>query len=239
MYATGSRSRIAAAASLLLLGLAAAVPAAQGQAEPSFPLAPPARYVADAGVSEAAHARVQAQLSSTLLAGIRRLDWQLAASALAPDFRGRFPQPRQGRAVADDMLAIRQYEPDELAVLGRDEWLAALRAHVEPWVAVDRASWQTFEFLLAPDGAQAFARAHLQLGGPDSEQARSAVEVTVAVELEKTAGGAWRVHHLDVADAFRVDGPAPRFEISPTRSASTSIGRRRTTGSARTSRTPA
>ena len=211
MQAAGSGAWIAAAASLLLLGLAAAVPEAQGQAEPSFPLAPPARYVADAGVSEAAHARVQEQLSSTLLTGIRRFDWQLAASALAPDFRGRFPQPGQGRAVADDMLAIRQYEPDELAVLGRDEWLAALRAHVEPWVAVDRASWQTFEFLLAPDGARAFARAHLQLGGPNSEQARSAVEATVAVELEKTAGGAWQVHRLDFADAFRVDGPAPPF----------------------------
>ena len=211
MLATGFETRIAAAGLVVLLGLHAVAPEARGQDEPSFRLAPPARHVMDAGVSEAVHARVQAYLSATLLAGIRRFDWQLAASALAVDFRGRFPHPREGRAVADDLLGIRQYEPGELAVVGRDAWLAAVRAHVEPWVSVDRASWQAFEFLLAPDGARAFARAHLQLGGPGGDGSRTAVEATVALELEKAAADAWVIGRLDVAEAFRVAGAGPGF----------------------------
>ena len=206
-------NRISATAGLLvLLGLAAAPAEAQVAAEASFPLAAPARYVTDVDVSEETQSRVQDSLKSTLLAGIRRFDWALAASALSGDFRGRFPAPGQGRLVGDEALTIYRYEPNALEPLDGHGWLAALRAHVEPWVSVDRASWQMFEFLLAPDGARAFARAHVQVGGAGRNGGRSIIEATVAAELVKAGAEVWRIRHLDVTDAFRADNPSPPFQ---------------------------
>ena len=213
MHPCGTFNRIGATAGLLvLLGLAAAPAEAQVAAEASFPLAPPARYVTDFDVSEQTQSDVQDSLKSTLLAGIRRFDWALAASALSGEFRGRFPAPEQGRAVDGGALTIHRYAPDALAPLDRDGLLAALRAHVETWVSVDRASWQMFEFLLAPDGERAFARAHVQLGGPDRDRARSVIEATVATELVKTGAETWQIRRLDVTDAFRVSNPSPPFQ---------------------------
>ena len=143
---------------------------------------------------------------------MRRFDWALAASALADDFRGRFPGAADGRPVADDLLDIRRYAPDELAVLDRDEMLAALRAHVEPWVAVDRASWHAFEFLLAPGGEAAFTRVHLQLGGADAQRARTVLELTVAAELLQADDAGWRIRRLDLEEGFRAHNPAPPFQ---------------------------
>ena len=186
--------------------------AAQVAGEEAFPLDPPSRYVTDVDVSEETQSAVQASLGSTLIAGLRRFDWNLAASAVTDEFRGRFPAPDDGQAVGDDLLDIRRYEPDQLAVLDRDGLLAALRAHVGPWVAVDRASWHAFEFLLAPDGSGAFARAHLQFGGADRRRARTVVEATVSAELVKTATDAWRIRRLDLTDGFRAHNPAPPFQ---------------------------
>ena len=206
-------NRIGAAAGLLvLLGLAAAPAEAQDAAEASFPLAPPARYVTDVDVSEETQSRVQDSLKSTLLAGVRRFNWALAASSLTDDFRGRFPSLEEGGTVADDLLAIRRYEPDRLPVLDREGLLAALRAHVGTWVSVDRASWQMFEFLLAPAGDRAFARAHVQLGGPDRDRARTVIEATVAAELVRSERDTWRIRRLDVTDGFRAHNPAPPFQ---------------------------
>ena len=196
----------------LLFALAVSPSDAQVAGEPSFPLAPPARHVTDVDVSEQTQSAVQDSLKSTFLAGVRRFDWRLAASALSGDFRGRFPAPGQGRVVGDAALTIHRYEPSELEPLDRDGLLAALRAHVEPWISVDRASWQMFEFLLAPDGDHAFARAHVQLGGPDRNRGRSVIEATVAAELVKTGADTWQIRRLDVMDAFRVDNPAPPFQ---------------------------
>ena len=185
---------------------------AQPGGEAVFPLIPPARYITDVDVSEETQSAVAGSLKQTFIPGVRRFDWELAASALTDDFRGRFPGPADGRAVADELLDIRRYQADEMAVLDRDGMLAALRAHVEPWVAVDRASWHAFEFLLAPGGEAAFARAHLQLGGADRHRARTVIELTVAAELVKSEGDAWRIRRLDVTDGFRAHNPAPPFQ---------------------------
>ena len=213
MFLSCSRNWIVLTAGLAgLFGFAVAPGAAQVAGEASFPLAPPARYVTDVDISEETQSAVQDSLDDTFIAGVRRFDWQLAASALTDDFRGRFPAPRAGRAVADDLLDIRRYPPDELAVLDRDGLLAALRAHVEPWVAVDRASWHAFEFLLAPDGTGAFARAHLQFGGADRHRARTVVEATVSAELVKSGADAWQIRRMDLTDGFRAHNPAPPFQ---------------------------
>ena len=212
MAVSGFHVRLGSAACLaVLLGLTAAPVAAQDSGEAAFPLTPPARYVSDVDVSEEAQSVVQDSLKQTLVAGLRRFDWELAARALSDDFRGRFPGPDDGRVVDDELLDIRRYAADELAVLDRDGLLAALRAHAEPWVAVDRASWHAFEFLLAPGGEAAFVRTHLQLGGADRHRARTVLELTVAAEVVQAGVGAWRIRRLDVTDGFRAHNPAPPF----------------------------
>ena len=205
------RAPVAVAAGLAVLH-ALPAPAAATQAEPAgFPLAPPATYVTDVAESEDTQSRVQDDLKASLLAGLRRFDWELAGDAFTADFEGRFPRPGQGRAVADHTLAIRRYAADGLAALGRDALLGALRAHVDDWVSVDRAAWQTFEFLLAPARDRAFALVHLQLGGPDAAGARAVLNATVAVELIDSAEGGWRIRRLDTVTATRVSNPAGPF----------------------------
>ena len=213
MLRSSSSVRIGAAACLaILIPLTEGQPSAQESGSASFPLTPPLRHVTDVDISEETQSAVQASLKSTLIAGVRGFDWQLAASALTDDFRGRFPAPADGGVVADALLDIRRYPPDGLAVLDRDGLMATLRAHVGPWVAVDRASWHAFEFLLAPDGEAAFVRAHLQLGGADRSRARTVIEATVSAELVKTAPDSWRIRRLDLADGFRAHNPAPPFQ---------------------------
>lgn len=200
-----------AAAGLAALALSPAFAAAGRSVPAPFPLAPPERFVTDADVSETVQSRVRDDVQASLLAGVRRFDWRLAAGAFTEDFQGRFPHPGQGRAVPDDALAIRRYAADELAPLGRDELLAALRAHMDSWVAVDRAAWRAFEFLLAPARDRAFARVHLQLGGPDASGARALVDATVTVELVESRPAGWRIRRLDTVDAVRVRNPGPPF----------------------------
>ena len=203
--------RLAAVFIAILAWFGAGPSDAQVAGPADFPLEPPVRYVTDVDVSEETQSAVAGSLKQTFIAGLRRLDWELAASALTEDFRGRFPGPVDGRPVADDLLDIRRYPPEELAVLDHEGLLAALRAHVEPWVAVDRASWHAFEFLLAPDGQAAFTRVHLQLGGADGQRARTVVEATVAAEVVKAGADTWRIRRLDLAEGFRAHNPAPPF----------------------------
>ena len=176
-----------------------------------FLLTPPERYVTDVAVSEDVQTIVQQALKSTFVDGVRSFDWERAARGLSPDFRGRFPRPAQGRAVEDDVLSIRQYGPGTLEVVGRDGFLERLRAHVSSWTSVERASWHTFEFLLDPDRKRAFAKAHLELGGPGSGGERSVVNATVAVQVVEARPHQWEIRRLDLVDGMRVDNPAPPF----------------------------
>ena len=193
------------------------------QVEPagtSFPLIPPEAYITDVSVSEELHTAVQRSLMSTLVAGIRNFDWDLAAGAFAGDFRGRFPRPGEGSRVADPLLDIERYVPDEQPVLDRAVMVATLRSHTASWVSVDRASWQIFEFLLQDDdsgedgrdsGTRVFAKAHLQIGGADATGARSVLDASVVVVLLETTDGSWEIQQLDFLDATRVRNPAPPF----------------------------
>ena len=205
------RGPAAVAAGLAVLHALPALAAAAQSASAPFPLSPPETYVTDVAESEETQSRAQDDLKASLLAGLRRFDWELAGGALTADFEGRFPRPGQGRAVADATLAIRRYAPDELQPLGRGALLDVLRAHVDDWVSVDRAAWQMFEFLLAPDRDGAYALAHVQLGGPDAGGARTVLNATVAVELVHAAGGGWRIRRLDTVTATRVSNPAGPF----------------------------
>ena len=207
----GNLARPIATCLAILLPFTSAQLAAQVTDDPNFPLNPPARYVTDVDVSEETQSVVAASLQQTFISGVRRFDWELAATALSDDFRGRFPAPHDGYAVPDARLEIRRYPPEPLAVLDRDGLLAALRAHVAPWVAVDRASWHAFEFLLEPDGERAFVRTHLQFGGADRTGARSVLEVTAAAEVVQAEADAWQIRRLDITEAFLAKHAEPPF----------------------------
>ena len=193
----------------LLAGLAVChVQAAGGE---PFPLAPPERYVTDIAVSEDTHTAVQRSVEATLLSGLRRFDWERVRQGLTSDFRGRFPAPGDGRTVAGDVLAVRRYDAAELGVLEADRFIERLRAHVGSWVSVERASWQVFEFLLDPSRTRAFARVHLQLGGPDAAGKRSVIDATLAVQVVEVTRRQWAIRRLDVAGATLVENPHPPF----------------------------
>lgn len=179
--------------------------------EPPFPLAPPERYVTDIAVSEDVQTVVQKSLKATFVDGLRTFDWERAARGLAADFRGRFPRPEQGRAVEDDVLSIRQYGPGGLQVVDRDGFLKTLRAHVGSWTSIERASWHTFEFLLDSGRKRAFAKAHIELGGPGSAGERSVVNATIAVEVVEAARTQWEIRRLDLIEGMRVENPLPPF----------------------------
>src|SRR5439155_1339486 len=76
-------------------------------------------------------------------------------------------RPGDGHAVDDDLLRIRQYEPEALEVVDREGLVDTLRAHVGAWTSIERASLNTFEFLLEPNRDRAFAKVHFELGGPN------------------------------------------------------------------------
>ena len=177
-----------------------------------FPLSAPDRYVTDIETSENVHDIAQERIAATLVAGVRRFDWSRAAGGLAADFRGRFPGLDDGEPVADDRLVIRRFAPDALDVLDRDGFLKTLRGHAAGWTSMERASWHMFEFLLHPDRKRAFARAHVELGGPGSEGQRSVLNATVAAELVSPSGsGDWRIARLDLLDGVRIENPEPPF----------------------------
>ena len=206
------------AAGILLTGAAAA---AGAQATSDF-VPEPAAFVTDVAESEAALEGVQASIDATFIAGLRALDWETAAEGLAAEFRGRFPEPGAGRAIADQRLIIHRYaagaaEPlaarGETAPGGEDgaAFLAALRRHTSGWVAVERAGWHAFEFLLEPTRDRAFVKAHLTIGGPDGAGARSMLEATVHARVIETGPGQWRIDRLDVVEATAVRSLHPPF----------------------------
>jgi hypothetical protein len=174
----------------------------------TFPLGPPRRYVTDFATSEDMQSVVQKSLKSTFIQGIRSLDWERTGRAFSADFRGRFPRPTEGRAIEDDRLVIRQFEPEALEVMDRGRFLDTLRAHVGSWTSVDRASWQMFEFLLEPNRERAFAKVHFEIGGPKPGGERSVVTATIAAGLVRS-GGEWQIRRFDIVEGIRVDNPMP------------------------------
>ena len=184
---------------------------AQVPGSESFPLTPPERYITDIATSEDVQSVVQNSVKATLLSGLRSFDWERVRQGLSPDFLGRFPVLQDGRAIDDDLLTIRRYESGGLDVLDTDRFVETLRAHVGSWVSVERASWDVFEFLLEPTRTRAFARVHLQLGGPDRTGRRSVIDATLAVQFVEVTGGQWAIRRLDLVDATRVENPFPLF----------------------------
>ena len=174
-------------------------------------LAAPERYVTDISMAEEVLAVVQKSLRSTFLDGVRHRDWARASRGLSPDFLGRFPTPDDGRAIDDASLVIRRYEATDLGVQRRDQFLETLRVHTASWTSVERASWQVFAFVLEPSRDRAFAKVHLQLGGPGSAGQRTVVDATLDVRVVEAAPGEWVISRLDLIEGARVHNPSPPF----------------------------
>ena len=115
-------------------------------------LVPPAAWVTDLDRSEAAQEEAAKAVKSTFVKGLAVRDWALAASGMTDDFRGSFPEPGAGAAVPGGPFAIRQYGSEGLTRLGREDFLAVMRRHVDGLVAIERTTWRTFQFLLDPGG---------------------------------------------------------------------------------------
>ena len=174
-------------------------------------LVAPEQYVTDISIAEEVLAVVQQSIRSTFLDGARNFDWERASRGLSPDFLGRFPAPDGGRTIDDASLVIRRYEATDLRVQRRDQFLETLRAHTASWTSVERASWKVFAFLLEPSRDRAFAKVHLQLGGPGSAGQRTVVDATVEVRLVEAAPDEWVISRLDLIEGSRVHNPSPPF----------------------------
>lgn len=208
------RSRRGVSIIALLAGVLAAAGSrvlGAGQTSTVFKIDQPHRYITDVGTSEEVQSVVQKSLKSTLLDGVRSFDWERAARGISADFLGRFPRPHQGAAVADDVLSIRHYTASGVEVVDRSGFLETLRSHTGMWTSVERASWQTFEFLLEPGLKRAFAKVHLELGGPRPGGERADVNATIEVQLVEAAPTQWQIRRLDLLDGMRVENPAPPF----------------------------
>ena len=174
-------------------------------------LTAPEPYVTDISIAEEALAVVQKSIRSTFLDGVRNFDWARASRGLSPDFLGRFPKPDDGRTIDDASLVIRRYEATDLETQRRDQFLETLRLHTASWRSVERPSWKVSAFLLEPSRDRAFAKVHLQLGGPGSAAQRTVVDATLEVLVVEAAPDEWVISRLDFIEGSRVHNPSPPF----------------------------
>ena len=172
---------------------------------------PPTEFVTDITISEDALSVVEKSLETLFLDGVRRFDWAQVAESLTEEFGGAFPGAEEGRLVDDPTLSIRRYGSTDRAWLDRSDFVEVLRRQTETWTSVERASWQTFEFLLEPTHDRAFLKGHLQLGGPDPTGARSLMDLTVDARVVAAGPGRWELERFVVVEGSSVHNPFPPF----------------------------
>ena len=172
---------------------------------------PPTEFVTDITISEDALSVVERSLETLFLDGVRRFDWAQVAESLTEEFGGAFPGAEEGRLVDDPTLSIRRYGSTDRAWLDRSDFVEVLRRQTETWTSVERASWQTFEFLLEPTHDRAFLKGHLQLGGPDPTGARSLMDLTVDARVVGAGPDRWEFERFVVVEGTSVHNPFPPF----------------------------
>ncbi len=172
---------------------------------------PPTEFVTDITISEDALSVVERSLETLFLDGVRRFDWAQVAESLTEEFGGAFPGAEEGRLVDDPTLSIRRYGSTDRAWLDRSDFVEVLRRQTETWTSVERASWQTFEFLLEPTHDRAFLKGHLQLGGPDPTGARSLMDLTVDARVVAAGPDRWEFERFVVVEGTSVHNPFPPF----------------------------
>lgn len=197
---------------LLLVHGWAAVLGGPVEIPPFGELAPaPSAFERDGVRMEAARAEAGEALKAGFLKALRQRDWTDLRAALDDRFLGRLPRPDGGRVVPDEAMEIRSYHHRPSLPLGPDAWIAALRAHVEPWIEVERLIWEVFEVLAEPSGQATTLSVHLELAGQETTGRRVSLQLTVAMRIGLRDEAGWRVERFDVLEGTRVASSRPPF----------------------------
>lgn len=198
---------------LTLVWVPCAPPAAADDPAPAATplITPPAEFVTNLERSEETCDQAMGSVKSTFLKGLRCGDAKLLGAGLTDDFVGRFPAPAGGAAEPDPDLAIRRYRSDGLPDLDRPAFVALLQAHIQGWTMVERAGWQTFEFLLDPGSSRAYAQVHFRFGGRRPDGSRADVQATVQAQVVGAGPGTWKIRRLALVEGFRIEGMHPPF----------------------------
>ena len=187
---------------------AALTPAAASVQHPLTPR--PVAWVQDIAVSEETAGAVAKACKATLLRGLETFDWDAVRTGLHDDCVALFPRPDEGRAVPDAMLSIVDFDTPTWPRRGPEELVAALRAHVEAWTVVERTKFKFFEFLLSPQRASAFGRAHFMLAGPRADHGRAELHASVRTRW-RSVDGTWLLEALELESGHALAAAGPRF----------------------------
>lgn len=172
-------------------------------------VARPADFITDLDASETASSEAAGAVKAAFVSSFRDGKDEAARAAFAPDFLARFPAPLDGVAIPDARITIRRYPAAAGPDLDAQAFLSRLRSHLAGWVAVDRAVWRPYEFLIARDRSVARAAVHLQLSGRRADGHRADLRGSVAVELLPLRN--WTIRRLEWLEGTRVEGNVPPF----------------------------
>jgi hypothetical protein len=203
-----------AAAVLVAAGaatLAWRLPAGGSKAPPGLFLGPPDEFVADYAASETLHDQCAGSVRARFIKHVRERAWDKATQGLAKGFRGDFPSMAEGRVAQHGDVRVLDF-PDRLEPrLDAIAFVAALREHVDGWVAVERAVFRVFEFRGAQDRNSAHLKAHFELAGPLPGGGRANLQgVAVCVAVRETEES-WGVRDFGLESSYRVDSKLPAF----------------------------
>ncbi|MBI2919512.1 MAG: VCBS repeat-containing protein [Planctomycetes bacterium] len=151
------------------------------------------------------------RVKSAFTKGLADRNWSLVRSALTDDFAGAFPRSGDGRPFEQESVSIRCFGGSASPDLDREGLLSVLRDHIEDWVAVERTTWRTFEFLALPSGNAAFASVHFQLAGVKGDGTRVDLQANVETDLVRPAPGEWKIRSLRITEGTRLETQLPAF----------------------------
>lgn len=165
----------------------------------------PKTYVTDIDRSEDVHDAALKSVKGTFLKGLRGRDWELAASGVTADFRGRFPAPGSGREVPDALVRLEEYSGETLKTVEGAAFFATLKSHIGTWASIDRAVWRSYEFLLATGGTSAWVSAHFHLAGVTQGGGRAELTASIQAQVVTADGTAWKVRRFALAEGSRAE----------------------------------
>ncbi|KAF0246493.1 MAG: ASPIC/UnbV domain-containing [Planctomycetota bacterium] len=163
----------------------------------------PKAFVADIVRSEDAFDIVNPAIKGTFVKGLKGRDWGMVAAALTPDFKARWPKPRDGKELPDAAVVLREYRETQWADSEAAAFIAILKEHVDGWSAVERTTWRPFEFLMDTGGLASFASIHFQVAGVRPDGTRADLAGIVRAQFVSGDGKAWKVRRMEWVEGCR------------------------------------
>lgn len=192
------RPRLLLTALLAVAACSEAPPAA-----PSVPIERPAAFVRSILRSEAVVAELHELMAEKLA--------QSVPGNIAIGAAGRFPDPREGRLVADAALTIRVVDGPGDELLTKKELRARLSELTAGWTELSRASFELDRFWLDVSGERATGRAELYLAGPLLSGGRADLRAVCEVEFSRGLVSSWSLDVLDLVECTTVEGDVAPF----------------------------